>query len=267
MLFACCMENTLISIGVFRGERLLFHSAVSTDKDRTADEYSIIFRDLLSLHRVPCASIQDAILASVVRPLNETLTQAIGQLFNIKPLLVGPGVKTGLDIKTDMPSQVGADLVANAVGALSLTVPPLVIIDLGTATTLTAINNKGELCGVMICPGVRSSLDALSAKTTELPGIDLYLPRHLLGRNTIDAMLSGVIYGHAAMIDGLLDRITDEWNNKTLMVLATGTFAEKIIPHCRVDHTIRTEPNLTLMGLLRIFQQNDRRKAEGKPGT
>lgn len=178
----------------------------------------------------------------------------------VKPLLVGPGVKTGLNIKTDIPSQMGADIVANAVAATSLEKCPMVILDFGTATTLTAINENGELCGVLIYPGVRSSLNALSSQAAELPGISLDSPKALLGKNTIDSMVSGIIYGNASMIDGLLDRIAEEWTAKELTVIAAGGLADRIISYCKSGHKIQFVPNLTLLGLKKIYHLSYRHK-------
>lgn len=253
MLFVCNIENTNISIGVMHGDKLLFDARIATACERSVDEYALLIASLLAMHQVPVASIHGAILASVVRPLDVLLSRAIEQLLQVKPLVVGPGVKTGLNIKTDIPSQVGADIVANAVGALTLADSPLVFVDFGTATTLTGINEKGELCGVIICPGVRSSLDALSERAAELPGIALDSPRRLFGKNTIDAMESGVILGHASMVDGLLDRIAAAWNNNDLTILATGGYADIIIPHCRYGDQIRHEPHLAFWGLRKIY--------------
>ena len=172
----------------------------------------------------------------------------------------GPGVRTGLDIRTDIASQLGADIVANAVAALSLAPAPLVFVDFGTATTLTGINAGGELCGVLICPGVRTSLDALSGAAAELPRIAVDGPKHLFGKNTVDSMTSGAVFGHAAMVDGLLDRVAAEWGLSELTVLATGSWADRIVPFCSGRHGIRFQPDLTLRGLRRIAEMNARAK-------
>ncbi len=261
MLFACDIENTNIYFGVFDEDTMVFHSEIATSLEKSVDEYVILLNGVFALHQVAVTSIDGAIIASVVRPLNATLSQAVEKLMHVKPLQVGPGVKTGLNIKTDIPSQIGADIVANAVAAVSLASCPLVFIDLGTATTLTAINEQGELCGVLIYPGVLSSLNALSAQAAELPCIALDKPRTILGKNTIDSMVSGIIYGNASMIDGLLDRIAEEWQVKDLTVLATGGLADKIVPYCRSGHTVQVEPDLTLLGLKKIYQLNRRHKS------
>lgn len=260
MLFACSIENARINLGVFDGDRLVFESSITTDSSKSVDEYAILLRGIFDLYQVALASIDGAIIASVVRPMNAVLIQVIEKLMGIRPLLVGPGVKTGLNIKTDIPSQVGGDIVANAVAAVSQAKGPLVFIDFGTATTLTGINAQGELCGVLICPGVRSSLDALSANAAELPKIALESPKSVLGRNTIDSMTGGIIIGTAAMIDGLLDRIATEWNQTPLTVIATGAYADRIIPYCRSSHPVRHEPSLTLKGLRLIHLVNERNK-------
>jgi type III pantothenate kinase len=258
MLFACNIENTEILLGVFDGDRMVFNSQIAADCAKSADEYAVLISSIFSMYQVTLVSIDAAIIASVVRPLNTVLSQSVEKLMHVKPLLVGPGVKTGLNIKTDIPSQVGADIVANAVAAIALAKGPLVLLDLGMATTLTGINAGGELCGVLICPGVRSSLDALSAHAAELPSIALDNPKHLLGKNTLDSMVSGIIYGHASMIDGLLDRIAAEWNTEKLTVIATGGITELIVSYCRSRHRILYEPNLALLGLKKIYHLNGR---------
>lgn len=260
MLFACTIENAEISLGVFNGDRLLFKASLATIRNRSADEYAILINSVFQLNRQSPASVSGAIVASVVRPLNDTICQAIEMLMHLKPLMVGPGVKTGLNIKTDIPSQVGADIVACAVAAAAMTKGPLVIIDFGTATTLTGVNASGELCGVLIGPGVQTSLDALSERAAELPDVALDNPGALFGKNTQDSMTSGFVYGCAAMVDGLLDRIADLWNTDVLSIIATGRLAEKIIPHCAGRRTIRLAPDLALQGLRLIYQINDRRR-------
>lgn len=256
MLFTLDIENNHISIGVFDGSRKVFVSRLSTVRDRSADEYAFMISGAFSMNHADPSAIDGAVIGSVVRPLNQTMQQAVEKLTLVKPLMVGPGIKTGLSIKTDLTSQIGADIVANAVAATALETSPLVILALGTATTMTGMNDKGELSGVLICPGIRSSLDALSAGAAELPYVSLDQPKILLGKNTIDSMVSGSVYGHAAMIDGLLDRIAREWKISPLKVIATGDLAETVLPYCRPEHQIRYEPDLTLLGLQKIFSLN-----------
>jgi len=258
VLFTCNIENTNIFLGVFDGQTNVFNSRLATSDRKSSDEYAILISNIFSMYHVALLSINGAIISSVVRPLNAILSQAIEKLMHVKPLMVGPGLKTGLNIKTDIPSQVGADIVANAVAAVSLARYPMVLVDFGTATTLTGINENGELCGVMICPGVRSSLDALSAQAAELPSVAPESPKHLFGKNTVDAMVSGIVNGYASMIDGLLDRIADEWHTEKVDVIATGVFADPVLAYCRCRHDIQYEPNLALLGLHRIYNLNVR---------
>jgi type III pantothenate kinase len=163
MLFACTIENADIMIGVFDGDQMIFDAKLATSLDKSVDEYALLISSIFSMHQVALSSIDGAIVASVVRPLNSTINQVIDKLMHVKSMVLSPGLKTGLNIKTDIPSQVGADIVANAVAAVSLAKYPLVLIDFGTATTLTCISEKGDLCGVLICPGVQTSLNALTA--------------------------------------------------------------------------------------------------------
>lgn len=260
MLFACDIGNTSISLGVFDGDSMVMDSKIATSYEKSADEYAILLTGIFAMHHVDVLSIKEAIISSVVRPLNTTMLHAIEKTMHVTPMFVGPGLKTGLNIKTDIPSQMGADIVSNAVAAVSMHASPMVILDLGTATTLTAINEKGELCGVLIIPGIRSSLNALSAQAAELPRISLEKPRAFLGKNTIDSMMSGVVYGNASMIDGLLDRIKEEWKVENLTVIATGGLADIILPYCRPGTVIHLEANLTLQGLKIIHRLNANRK-------
>jgi type III pantothenate kinase len=258
MLFAFSIENTAIHLGAFDGDALVFDSRVSTSHERTVDEYAVLFRDIFSLYGASVGSIEAAVFSSVVRPLSQRIARAVEKVLHVKPLQVGPGVRTGLDIRTEIASQVGADIVANAVASIALAPPPVVFVDFGTATTMTGINENGELCGVLICPGVRTSLEALSAGAAELPRIAVDGPKGLFGRNTVDSMTNGLAYGHAAMVDGLLDRIAEEWSRKEPAVFATGEWAEAVVPHCRRREGIRVVPELTLLGLKRIHETNAR---------
>lgn len=260
MLLACDIGNTNISIGVFTDDDIVFHSKIATVYDKSADEYAILLKGILSMYGMAAADIDGAVLSSVVRPLNDKIIAAVVKLTRITPLMVGPGVKTGLNIKTDIPSQIGADIVANAVAAAAIADFPIIVVALGTATTLTGINSDGELCGVLICPGVSSSLKALSAHAAELPQVALEKPKGLFGKNTIDAMVSGIVFGNASMIEGLLDRFSAEWDELSLTVVVTGGHADSILPYINSDHKIMHEPNLTLFGLKKIYQLSRRHK-------
>lgn len=261
MLMACNIGNTNIMLGLFAEDELVFQANLATTRERSPDEYAILLNGLLDMRKISPAQIEGVAIASVVRPLNDVIAAAIGRLCDVDPLIVGPGVKTGLNIKTDIPSQIGADIVANSVAASDLAGNPLVVLAMGTATTLTGINAAGELSGVMICPGVGSSMDALSAQAAELPRVALERPRNLLGRNTVDSMVSGIINGNAAMIEGLLQRVATEWDVDRLTVVATGGYAAKIIPFIHSGHRIIHEPDLALFGLKKIYNLSRRRKS------
>lgn len=261
MILAVSIENTFISFGVFHQEELVMDTKLTTNESRSVDEYAILLSGMLAMNKITARSIDGAIISSVVRPLNDTLRRAVEKLTGICPLLLGPGIKTGLSIKTDFPSQLGGDIVANAVACSVFARPPFVIVDFGTATTLTGIDHKGELCGVVICPGALSALNALSAQAAELPRVAVDKPRDLFGKNTNDSMTSGIVYGHAAMVDGLLDRIAEAWDTDDLKVIATGDLAEKILPYSKRNGKIVTEPHLTLTGLMRIYSLNSRNKS------
>lgn len=261
MLLAISIENTFITLGVFSDGQLVMDRRLATNDSRSADEYAILLSGMFAMSDLTASDIDGAIISSVVRPLTNILREAVEKLISIRPLLLGPGIKTGLSIKTDFPSQLGGDIVANAVGAGGIAKPPFVIVDLGTATTLTAVNQQGELCGVIICPGAVSALNALSSQAAELPRIAVESPRELIGRNTNDSMTSGIVYGHAAMIDGLLDRIAEAWDTDDLKVISTGELADKILPYSKRNGKILSEPHLTLYGLSRIYVLNSRNKS------
>ena len=255
MLFAADIGNSCVSFGVFDATgRLVMQSKVDAVKTKSADEYAILFREILSLYRIEVAEITDAILSSVVPPLTCAIRLAIGRLFGVSPMEVGAGIKTGLNIKIDMQTQLGADLVANAVAALAMHTSPLVVLDLGTATTLTVIDKQGALNGVIIAPGVQVSFNALAEYGSELPDISVAPPRRLIGKNTQDSVRSGVIYGHAAMVDGLIARIREELGADELTVIASGGLASEILPYCREKAVL--SPDLTLHGLYHIREKN-----------
>ncbi len=258
MLLAASIENSQILLGVFGDDKLLFNAQIATDREKTDDEYAILIHGILLMNGVDKSAVRSAIVASVVRPLTPVICQAIRKITHVSPVVLGPGVKTGLNIRTDIPSQVGADIVANAVAAIQIASSPMVVISFGTATTFSGLKADGELSGVLIYPGVRSSLDALSDQAAELPSIAPDRPKTVLGKNTIDSMVSGIIYGNAAMIDGLLDRIAEDWQTDQLTVMTTGPFADRIMPHCKSRNIIKNEPNLTLLGLKQIYEQNNR---------
>ena len=255
MLFAADIGNSSVSFGVFdETGTLLLKSKVDAVKTKSADEYAVLISGILTLYRFDPSRITHGILCSVVSPLTRAVREALEHLFHITPMEVGPGIKTGLNILIDLQPQLGADLVANAVAATAKYPAPLVIADMGTATTFTVINREGILEGVIICPGVRVSLNALAEYGSELPDTSIAPPKRLIGTNTKDSMRSGVLCGHAAMTDGLIARIRSELKTDELHVIATGGLAGTVLPYCA--EPIEYSPDLTLTGLYQLFLKN-----------
>ncbi len=254
MILAIDAGNTHIVLGCLDGKNILFTARLSTDRKKTADEYALMFRSLFDLHQVDRRQIEGAILASVVSELTEALRTAAEIVTHRAPIVVGAGIKTGVNIKIDDPGQLGADLVVGAVAATAKYEKPLIIFDLGTANTMSVIDADGRFLGGAIMAGPRLSVDALSTGTSQLPRIDLDLPAKVVGSNTVSAMQSGAIYGHAAMVDGLIDRVEAELGRRMGGVVATGGLAKVIIPQCRRDITV--DETLMLDGLRIIYEKN-----------
>ncbi len=253
MILAIDIGNTNIVIGCLDDEKVYFVERVSTDPSKTELEYVVQFHALLEIYRIDREEITGAIIASVVPPLNNIMMAAIRKAFRTEPLLVGPGVKTGLNILMDNPASVGADLIVNAVAGLKYYGAPLIMIDMGTATTISVVDDKKNYIGGMIIPGVRVSLDALVGRTSQLPRISLEAPKKLIGKNTIDCMKSGVVIAQAAMLDGMIQRIWEDMGEK-IPVVATGGLSGSIVPHCKVE--IQYDNELTLKGLGEIYRKN-----------
>ena len=254
MLLAIDVGNTHIVLGCLDGEQTVFTARLSTDRKKTADEYALMMRNLFDLHQVDRKLVEGAILASVVSELTEALRSAAKIVTHCEPIVVGAGIKTGVNIKIDDPGQLGADLVVGAVAATAKYEKPLIIFDLGTANTMSVIDSDGRFLGGAIMAGPRVSVDALSSGTSQLPHIDLDLPAKVIGSNTVAAMQSGAVYGHAAMVDGLVDRVEAELGKSMATVIATGGLANLVIPQCRRD--IVVDSDLMLRGLRLIYEKN-----------
>ncbi len=253
MILTFDIGNTNIVIGGYEGEQINFRSRISTSLEKTEAEYAVLIKSIIELYGVKTTQIEGSIIASVVPPLVNIMKSVMVLLTGKRPLIVGPGIKTGLNIAVGDPSELGADLVVAAVAAIKKYPKPIIILDLGTATTLSVISEKGEFKGVIIYPGVLVSFDALAAKTAQLPRISLDEPRQLIGANSIESMQSGLIYGNAAMLDGLIDRVEQELGNKAT-VIATGGLSSKIVPHC--IHKVICDEDLLLDGLRMIYDKN-----------
>ena len=253
MLLAIDIGNTNLTLGVYDESVLLFTARLSTDTRLTSDQYAVDIKDILALHNTDYRDIEDCIIASVVPTVATSVANAISLLCHIVPLELGPGLKTGLNIKIDNPAQLGADLVAGAVGAISEYTLPCIVIDMGTATTVSVINGEGQFIGGSIAAGVMLTLKALTGNTSQLPSINLSAPPSVIGRNTVDCMRSGLILGTASMIDGLIERIAEELD-EIPTVVATGGLSKEIITHCKSE--IIYNENLLLEGLREIYEKN-----------
>lgn len=263
MILAVDVGNTNIVIGCMEGGQVLFTERLSTDEVKTSLEYAILFRVALELHHIDKADVDGAIISSVVPPITPVIRTALRKTIGKKAIVLGPGVKTGLSIRIDDPASVGADLVAGAVGALAKYAPPLVIVDMGTATTLSVVDRDRNYLGGSIMPGVRLSLSSLVSEASMLHGVSLDVPKQAIGHNTADAIRSGIVYGHAAMIDGLLDRVEEELGEK-VKVIATGGLAARVTPACR--HDIVLDDTLLLTGLRVIYEKNVKSCETGNGG-
>jgi len=257
MLLAVDIGNSSVALGVFDPDgKLIFQCRVEASVGKSADEYAVLFHSLFALHGMELSAVDTCILSSVVPPVTHAVSRAVERLVGGRPLIVGPGVKTGLNIRIDVQTQLGSDLVADAVAALSECSAPIVVVNMGTVTTLSVIRRDGTLEGVVIAPGVRTSMDALARCGAELPGISVAPPKNVVGKNTQDSMRSGVLYGHAAMLDGMIARIGEELGERELSVVCTGGLAETVLPYCRTKSVYRSD--LTLRGLYLIAQKNKR---------
>lgn len=253
MILTIDIGNTNIALGGFVSDELRFVSRISTDTARTEDEYAVRILQSLALYKIDKEDITGVIVASVVPPLNDAIRKAIRFVFQKEPLFVGPGIKSGIGIQCDMPSSVGADLIAASVAAHYIYGSPSLIVDIGTATKMTVVNQKGAFIGTSIIPGVLMGLNALAQGTAQLPRISLELPSAVIAKNTADCMRSGVLYGNAALIDGMIERINEEFG-APLQVYATGGMASAIIPLCK--HDICLDEHLVLKGLNILYQKN-----------
>ena len=253
MILAVDIGNSNIVLGCFDENEILFEDRLSTDREATVLEYAVIIKTSLEMHKLEYEQITGAIISSVVPSVTENVQQAVFRLTGQQAMVVGPGVKTGLNILLDDPKQLGSDRVADAVGAIGEYPCPLIIVDMGTATTISVIDGQKNFMGGMIIPGLQVSLDSLANRTSQLPHISLEAPKKVIGTNTVDCMKSGIIYSTAGSIDGAIERIEEELG-ETCTVVSTGGHARKIIPYCH--HEILIDPHLLLKGLMTIYKKN-----------
>ncbi len=254
MILAIDVGNTNIKYGVFDNEKLIASFRVSSRLTRTADEYGSVLVNLLATQKVDKKDIDGIIMSSVIPSLNYTICHMCEYFFGISPIIVGPGVKTGLNIKTDNPKEVGADIIVNSVSAFTKYGGPIITIDFGTATTFNVISSNCELLGVIIAPGIKSSLEGLTSNTAQLPTIELSAPKSVIGKNTVSSMQSGLIFGFAGLVDNIIYKIRKELKLDDINVVATGGLGEIIAKEVKSIKTV--DRTLTLDGLRKIYQLN-----------
>lgn len=253
MLLAVDIGNTSITLGVFDGEELRATWHVATGVHRMPDEYASLMLSLLRHQGLATADVKAVALCSVVPPLISTFEELFKRYFNIEPLVVGAGVKTGVSIRMDNPREVGADRIADAAAAHHLYGGPVIIIDLGTATTFGIISKEGDYIGGIIATGIATAAEALFTRTAQLPRVELAPPKHIIGTNTVAAIQSGIIYGYASLVEGMLARIQKELGVKA-KVVATGGYAGLIAKETKAINVVN--PDLTLIGLRLISEMN-----------
>ena len=253
MLLVIDVGNTNIVLGVYKDTELLDHWRISTDRQRTTDEYGVLIRELFYLNDLRADDINAIIISSVVPPVVPTLERMCQRYFGLSPLLIGPGVKTSMDIRYDNPREVGADRIVNAVAAYEKYGGPVIIVDFGTATTFCAVDAKGVYLGGSICPGIGISTEALVQRTAKLPRIELKRTDSVICRNTIESMKAGVFYGFVGQVEGIVSRMRRELD-MSARVVATGGLAVVIAPATKAIDVV--EPMLTLEGLRIIYERN-----------
>lgn len=259
MLLAIDVGNTNIVAGLYEGRTLRNVWRLATNKERTSDEFGVFFLTMFQNEGLEIEQVKDVIIASVAPNVMYSLRHSIRKFFNTKPILIEPGIKTGLNIKIDNPKELGADLIVGAVAAFGSHRKPVIVVDFGTATKLSAVNKKGEFLGVVICPGIQVSADALTQKAAKLPRIPIAKPKHVIGTNTVDSMQSGLVYGNVGKIDYLVKKIKDEMaaggdDKDEIRVVATGGLARLITEE--TNEIDEVDGLLNLEGLRLIYEKN-----------
>lgn len=253
MILAIDIGNSNIVLGCIQGQQILGEVRMATDILKTSDQYCVEIKQMLDLMGCDVKAIEGSIISSVVPPVLNSIKTALIKLTGSAPLVVGPGIKTGLNILLDNPSMVGGDLIVGAVAAVAEYKPPLLVVDMGTATTIVAIDEKKNFLGGSIFPGVKISAEALSGKTAQLPAISLDTPKRAIGKNTVDCMRSGLMMGTAAMLDGMIQRMEEELGTPVTVVV-TGGIARFVLPMCRREMIY--DKDLLLKGLRLLYENN-----------
>lgn len=253
MLLVFDVGNTNTVLGVYKGEELTHYWRIATDEARTSDEYGMLIQNLFSYEEISISDVKDVIISSVVPNVMHSLENFVVKYCKKEPLIVGPGVKTGINIKYDNPKQVGADRIVNAVAGYEKYDGPLIIVDFGTATTFCAISETGEYLGGSIAPGIKISSEALFQRASKLPRVELITPNKVIGKNTINAMQSGIIYGYAGLVDRVVEMMKKELGGEA-KVIATGGLATLIYAESNTIEIV--DKFLTLEGLRIIYDIN-----------
>ena len=253
MILTIDVGNTNVVFGVYENDKLCHVARFSSSLDRTSDEFAVLIKSFFDIHDVKIADIEGSIISSVVPPITGTLVSAIQLLTEKKPFVVGPGMKTGINILIDNPAQLGSDLLVDSVAAYAKYPGPVIVIDMGTATTISVVTENAAMIGGAILPGVKISLDALSARAAQLPGIAFAAPKKAIGTNTGDCMQSGIVFGNACMLDGMIARFEEELG-KHCTVVATGGLSREICRHTKRD--IIYDEHLLLDGLYILYKKN-----------
>ena len=257
MILTIDVGNTNIVMGCVENGEVKSVCRLATNLNDLSSDYAMKMRQSFEFDGIDYKNFSGAILSSVVPQLNRAIRTAVKKVTGLDCMVVGAGLKTGVNIKLDDPGQLAGDLITGAVGALALYKPPLVVVDMGTATTIVAIDSEGSYLGGAIIPGIKLSYSALSSGTSLLPNIAIEAPKKCIGTNTVDSMKSGAVYGTAALVDGMIDRMETELG-EPVTVVATGGLAGTIVPYCR--RKIEYEPALLLKGLAILYEKNVKRR-------
>lgn len=257
MLLAIDIGNTNIVLGGIDGDNILFDARIATDHSKTSDQYGVEIGNILTLNDCKKEEITDCIISSVVPPVFNSVLYGIKKLTKTEPMVVGPGIKTGMNILMDDPAAVGSDLIVAAVAASHSYPLPLILVDMGTATTITVVGEGNTFLGGCIIPGVRVAADALSSRAAQLPGIQLATPTKLIGKNTVECMRSGIMYSAAAGMEGIVHRMEEELGQPATVVI-TGGIAQFVLPLCKREMIL--ERDLLLKGLKILYLKNQKQK-------